>query len=407
MTELVKFNNGLRIIFKKNPGSKLASIVTLGPGGVRKECKKDNGIMGLMSLLIQRGTEKRNYEEISNDISMLGAYCDSFIGKNSLGFKMDCLADTFHQALEIYFDQLLNSVFPKVHVDIEKAKAIEELRTIKDNFDSYLYYEFLKALYGDHPYSFNTTGSITSLKRINRKEIIKSYRRFLDPRNLIVCVVGSFDKKKFMKTSGDILSDLKRQSANGFKKIKMKPVEKTKVVRKKINSNNAYIQIGMRGSTVSSDDRYALEVANSALSSYGGGRLYSELREKRGLVYSVYSSLFHGIEPGYLTVYLSCDPDNVERAIYTVLEVIHKMRLQGMQRDELERIKNYLIGSYEIELQRNSAQAVNYGLNELYGIPLDLGNYAKEISKITLKQANETIGRYFDLKRSVQVVLSP
>ena len=399
--------NGVTLLTKRNKLSPMVSVVTITPGGVRSETTNDNGISGLIANLIQKGTKKRNYKKIADDITMMGGYVESFVGKNSFGFKMDVIGKNLKKALELYFDLLLNSIFPEDYLKNEKKRALEELSTLKDNFEAYGYYEFLKGLYGNHPYGLNSIGSESSIKGITRKKVLKRYKRMLDPKNLVISVVGSFEEKGILRIIKGKLEKLRRFEENDFKSIEPFKLEKSTEIRKKIKSNNAYIHFGFRGTKISDNDKYPLEIINSALSNFGDGRLYAHLRENLALAYSVFSIIFHGIDDGYLIMYLNTDPKNLDLAVTELKNVLKDLRENGLSDEELERVKNYLVGSYDIELQKNSNQALTLALNELYSLPLDFEVYSREIMKVDKERVNEAIRKYLDPEKYVQIILAP
>ena len=125
------------------------------------------------------------------------------------------------------------------------------------------------------------------------------------------------------------------------------------------------------------------------------------------LVYSVDCSVFHGLEEGYISVYASCNPLNVKKVIGETKKAIDDLSNGRITSDELNRVKNYLIGSYEIELQKNSAQALTMALNELYGLPVGFDDYIKGIEMTSLESVKAAARKYLNDKRHATVILSP
>jgi zinc protease len=402
-----RLKNGLKVILKNNKSSPLLTLAVVGPGGVRGETIENNGITGLISNLIQKGTRNRSYKQISYDITMLGGYVETFVGRNTFGLKMDALCKNIDGVIDLFLDLLLHPVFSVEHLKQEKQRALEELLTLKDNFDAYGYSEFLTAMYGKHPYSYLSIGTEKSLAKIDRKSIVEYYSKLLDPKNLTLAIVGSFDEKDILGKMEKSLGKLETRISNDFKKMPVPKLSSPVDVERKIDSNNAYIHIGFRGATLGSEDKYALEVLNAALSNFGDGKLYMHLREKLALAYSVYSVIFHGIDDGYLMMYMNTGPDNTELAIREMRKIVEDLHKEGIDDKVLERVKNYIAGSYEIDLQRNSSQAINLALNRLYNLPLAFDDYTNSIMKVDRAAVQRVIDKYLDLSRSVQVVLKP
>ena len=178
-------------------------------------------------------------------------------------------------------------------------------------------------------------------------------------------------------------------------------------VRRPIQGEKAYVQYGFRGSKLDDPDRFALDVLSALLASSGGGRFYVRLREELGLVYSVDTSVFHGLSNGFFSINFNTVPQQADQALEEVQREIKKLRQNSIPVEELTRVKNFIIGNYEIDLQRAGSQAAQLSLGTLYGTDRTLADYILEIERVTAEDVQAAVERYLTLDRSVLVLLSP
>jgi predicted Zn-dependent peptidase len=185
------------------------------------------------------------------------------------------------------------------------------------------------------------------------------------------------------------------------------PLTELREVRLPIQGEKAYIQYGFRGATVKEEDRYHLDVLATLLSSSGGGRLYARLREDLGLVYSVDCLAVHGVDPGFIAIVLNTTPDRVDQALEEVQHELQTLRTENISEKELKRVKNFLVGTHEIELQRSGTQAMHLCLGELYGTSKSLGDYGKAIMNVSEENVRAAAEKYLTVDKAVMVLLSP
>jgi zinc protease len=175
----------------------------------------------------------------------------------------------------------------------------------------------------------------------------------------------------------------------------------------KPGKKQSHIVIGFQGTTYTSRDRFPMTVLNNILSGQGG-RLFIGLRDRLSLAYSVSSMNQEGIEPGYFTVYIGTDPSKEKTAVKEILNELRKICTKRVTKDELDRSKQYLVGTYELDLQRLAALANSYTFYELYGLGLDeIENYPKEILKVTADDVLATARKYIDVDAYTMAVVAP
>jgi len=224
---------------------------------------------------------------------------------------------------------------------------------------------------------------------------------------MVITVVGDFKTETLLDTLSDRLLKIKSSKSKLLKLKPEKPHHEIQKVEIKKEKMQAHIALGFLGTTVHSEDRYALEVLNNILSGQGG-RLFLELRDKQSLAYSVTSLMIEGIEPGLFAVYMGTEPRKVPVALEGILKELEKIRSNKIGQKELDRAKNYIVGNYDIDLQRNSAVASTLAFNELYGIGLsEFSDYPENILQVTSDQVLEVAQKYLKLDAYTLAVVQP
>ena len=222
---------------------------------------------------------------------------------------------------------------------------------------------------------------------------------------MVISMVGDFDPETYRDFFEEKLGHLKKRTTLKLK-IKTPQVPKQNIENKVHKDKmQTHIVLGFLGTTIYSKDRYALEVLNHILAGQGG-RLFMELRDKQSLAYTVTSFSQEGLEPGFFAVYIATEPQKTSQAISGIISELGKIRSEKVSPAELERAKKHLIGTFEIDLQRNSHLNSQLTFNELYGLGYkELSLFPEKVLKITEKDVLRVAQKYFDMKRYVLSVV--
>jgi zinc protease len=251
-------------------------------------------------------------------------------------------------------------------------------------------------------------GTIKSVRGLTNQKLARFHRGVLCADEMVVTVSGDVCAKEVRELLDAMLTDLPRK---GMKPPKLssdpaakKPRERTVTKREK---EQAHIVVGFQGTTFKGADRYAMAVLNNILSGQGG-RLFLTLRDRMGLAYAVSSIHHEGIDPGYFAVYIGTEPGKIEVAKKGIIEQLQAMVREAPTDEELQRSKQYLVGSFEIELQRNGALASTHTFNQLYGLgPDEVEKYPKRIMAITAEDVLKVARKYIRPEAYTMAVVKP
>jgi len=407
--DIVRFQlpSGIRVLIRENRNLPLISVRSASLGGLRAETSKINGINHLISQLLTKGTENRTAREIAEESENLSGHVDGYMGRNLVGISSTFLSEKIAEGLNLFFDILLHPSLPEDEIFKEKGHTYTAIRNEQDSLATVAMRNFFKSLYAKHPYGLPSLGTTASVRSLKRDQMLRYYRQTVRPDNLVFSIVGDVSADEIRERFEDKLKSWKapgqKRPAIARPLAPKKPIEIVHQ-RKKLQ---AHIVYGFLGTTITHKDRYVLEVMNSVLSGQGG-RLFLELRDKQSLCYAVSCSSQEGIEPGYIAVYMGTDASKLETALEGIKMEIAKIRADCVTEEEIERAKRFLIGNYELDLQKNHSVAALLTYHEIYGIPRDeLVRYPERIEAITRADILRVAKKYLRPEASVLSVIRP
>lgn len=396
--QVKKLKNGIRLVFKKNSNLPLLSVRLVNYGGLRSENPKSNGLHHLLAQVLTKGTQNRSAEELALEIEGIAAGIDAFSGRNVDGLQGDFLSEKWREGLDLFTDILLHPAFDKNEIEKERKNTLQAIHREQDQLASIAYKKFFRELYPKHPYGMPVIGTKQSVQGIRLADLRAAHETLLNPKNMVVSVVGDFDPDSIEDFLNDKLSPLKSKKSTALKlSMPEAPGEIIRIEDRKSNKMQTHIVLGFLGTKINSQDRYSLDVLNNILAGQGG-RLFIELRDKLSLAYSVTSFSQEGLERGFFSVYIATEPQKVNKAIEGILRELSKIKTELVSENEIERAKKYIVGSYEIDLQRNATVANQLAFNELYGLGArEIRKLPEKILKINREDVLKTANKYFNL----------
>src|SRR3990170_1739739 len=361
----VLLDNGITVLIKENHSVPLFAARAAFLGGVRFEDKNSNGVFNFVSETLTRGTTSRSAEDIAREIESIAGSVNGFSGRNSFGVTVESLSRNFDKAMDILADVVLHPSFIPEEIERARRDILSDINREGDNPLRLTINLFLNTLYREHPYGLNVLGTKDTISKTTREDLIRFYKKYAHPDNIRTDALKQKDKAQ------------------------------------------THIILGFQAPTLKDPDQYPFEVLNAILAGQGG-RLFTELRDKRSLAYSVTSFLNFGLEPGFFGVYIGSAPEKEAEAIQGIKEQLTILLRDGITDDELKRAKNYLVGNFEIGLQQNSSQAAKIAFDELYGIGWDeYTRYPEQIYSVTSEDVMRVARKYIDLDKYTLVIVRP
>lgn len=408
MGHVATLENGIKLIIKEDHTLPVVAVVSAFEGGLRHEDENNNGINNLISHMITRGTKDLTAKKITELARGTASGFSGFSGKNTFGLEAEFLKEYEDEGWDLLSDIIQNPSFDSDELAKVKEEALAEKDAEKDDLVTTTVRLFKKALYKDHPYSMPDNGTEKNIELLTRDDLIRYYETFAVPSNMVIAVVGDVDAggvlMRVRELFGDFSGEEFRPSEVPSPEKPNSPIEARKETHDK---EQAHIFFGFLGSDLLSSDYYKLEVLSAVLSGHGG-RLFSEIREKLGLAYAVDAFNIGGLDRGFFGVYLATEPKNITRVKEEIKAELMKVKEDGVTLEELERAKNYIVGNYELSLQKNIDMARNMAIYELYGLGYDYPYlYPEKIFSVTEEDILNTADEYIDFGSMVISVVSP
>ena len=401
------FPSGLKLLVMRDASVPIVAVRATWVGGLRYEDERSNGISHMLASLLSRGTKTRSAEQIMHEVEGMAGSISGYSGRNSLGLQAEFLSRYLERGFDLVADCLLNATFSDEELDKERRIVIDDIRAQEDNLGQVTFRLFHSGMWKKHPYRLDPLGTTDSVAGFTRRRLMQHFRRFYAIKNLTLAVVGDVDPSRVIAKVATLFSGASEAGAQRAEVAAEPPSEGPRQVFRFLDKEQAHIVLGFPGVTFASPDRFPLEVLAHVLSGQGG-RLFSEIREKRALAYRVSAFSLEGTDPGYFAVYVATSPEKVDEAVRAMRQELKAVVETGISPDELERAQRYLIGTHAIGLQRKSAIAAALAFYEAYGQGWrSYRLYGDNIMKVTAADVVRVARKYLDPQREVAAVVEP
>src|SRR5262249_21217849 len=290
---------------------------------------------------------------------------------------------------------LLNATMPEKAITREKEIQIAAIQQENEQLTTVARNIMRQALFPQHPYALRSNGSVESVQRLTQKDLLEFRDRYVVAKNGVIFVFGDVKASEVKQLVEQTLGKMKPGALALTDAKPSAPLSKPETVERHKDKAQGVIMAGFRGASLSSPDRYALDLIDEASSDLGS-RFFIRIREQMGLAYYVGASQMQGLVPGLFAFYLGTDPKKIEPVKTALLDEIHKLANEGLTPEELARAKKKLIGQQEIANQSNDAFGYQCALHELYGLGFD---YYKrldhDVNAVTLDAIKQVAAKYF------------
>ena len=341
--EIRKLDCGVRVVMETIPHVQSAAIGIWVKTGAVNETAKYAGVSHYIEHMMFKGTENRNAREIAADIDKIGGQMNAFTSKESTCYYVKVLKDNFEKGAEVLLDMLSNSLFDKIEMDKERQVICEEIKMIEDQPDDLAHDVVSEILFKGNPLGNSIIGTPSSLNRISRKVLTEYFDTQYTRDSIVVSVAGNINPDQvcaYLEDKFDKLRASKPYHENGYT-----PYEKKhKVIVKDIQQS--HLCLATRAISLIDPRYYAFSVLNNVMGGSMSSRLFQNIREEKGLAYSVYSMLSCFSSDGYFNIYAGVSHDKIGAAIGGIREELEILGSQGITEEELSASREQLKSSY-------------------------------------------------------------
>jgi predicted Zn-dependent peptidase len=400
---------GLRIITEAMPTVRSVTVGIWVGVGSRDEASSLAGASHYLEHLLFKGTKRRDALAISSAIDAVGGEMNAFTSKEYTCFYARVLDTDLPLAVDVVCDLVTSSVITKADVESERDVILEEIAMHDDDPTDMVHDQFAQVLFGDGPLGRPVLGTVESIETIGRTAISGYYRRRYRPQDMVVAVAGNIDHaavvrlvRRAFESAG--LGDLEATPVLPRVGDRLPGgIGGVRVVRR--TTEQANVVLGTPGMSRRDDRRFSLGVLNAALGGGMSSRLFQEIREKRGLAYSVYSYHAQYADAGLFGVYAGCVPRKVDDVLAICREELEKVVAHGITHDELERGKGQLRGSLVLGLEDTGSRMSRIGKAELvHGELLSVDAIIDRINGVTLDEVSAVAADVLAARPTLAVV---
>jgi predicted Zn-dependent peptidase len=386
--------NGLTIITEQMPHIRSASIGIWLETGSRDEDAEWNGISHFIEHMVFKGTKHRTAEEIARQVDSIGGNMDAFTAKECICFNVKVLDEHVPTALDILSDLVLNPVFDATDIVRERGVILEEIKMDEDNPDYLVHEIFTQNFWKDHPLGKPILGTKETVKRFERQSVLDAYARRFVPGNIILSAAGNLDHAHFVEQVTKHFEHMKPMK-NGFHSLAPKIVPRI-ILRNKKALEQVQLCLGVPAHPIAHEKRHAGYVLNTLLGGGMSSRLFQNIRERQGLVYSIYSDLNPYRDTGCLAVYAGTSLASAAKVVQSVVSEFRKLKTEPVLEEELRRAKAQLKGSLMLSLESSTARMSNLARQEMYFERYyDLDELIERIEAVTAEDLTGLANEFF------------
>ncbi len=396
MTKVKRYENGLRLVVKQMQGLMSVTMGILVGTGASAETDAEDGISHFIEHMQFKGTQKRNAFEISDAFDRLGAQVNAFTGKDMTCYYSKCTTDHTAACFELLSDLFLHSTFPEEEMEREKGVVCEEISMNEDTPEDLCLDLLAHAYYGKENYGRNILGTADNVKSFTVADIERYKKARYCPENIVISFAGGVD----METAQALVEGYFADLAKGdFSPRTPKLIDVRQSLVKKKPIEQMHIALAYP-SVPRGDSREDLVAAiNGILGGSMSARLFQEVREKRGLAYSVYSYTSAFPECATLNIYAGVNPKNTEEAYEAICQVVKTLKEKGISEEEFLRSREQMKSGMFFSNESSNSQMLLYGRYMLYFDKLfDFEDKLNRINAMTHAQAQEVLEGMFDEK---------
>jgi predicted Zn-dependent peptidase len=384
-------SNNITVVTESISYFSTVSIGVWWKTGGRFENVTNNGISHFIEHMLFKGTSRRSAYDIAREIDAVGGTLNAFTGKESTCLYARVLKKDMDTALDILADMCKRSAFREEDIEKEKYVVTQEIKMIDDNPEEYVYDLFNTTYFSGHPLGMTILGTQKNVEGFTKDVIVSHFEDHYRPQNVIITATGRVDHDSFVGKI-ETLFDLAR--SEGPQSELEKPEPHTGVHFYEKDLEHAYVCIGTRGVSQVDEKRYPLYVLNALLGGSMSSHLFQEIREKRGLVYNIYSYVNCYYDTGTFGISTSTSRESVEEVITLVKKEILRIRDKGITDAELTFSKEHIKGNLFISLESSESRMGRLAKNEIYfGSYIPLKETLRSIDGIRKSDVNE-MGRF-------------
>ena len=405
MNQKTTLSNKLRIVTERIPHVKSVSVGIWVNVGSRDEREAEGGISHFIEHMIFKGTARRDALQIAKEIDQIGGMSNAFTSKEFTCFHAKVMSDHLPLVTDLLTDIFLGSLFGEEDLERERQVILQEIRMVEDTPDELVHILFSRNLWPGHAVGRPVMGAVETVSSIGPAEIRDYLNRTYRPPKIVIAAAGDVDHQAFVELMAPAFESLKEGAA--LKRVAPPSTATgTQVSYKELEQ--VHLCLGSGFPNVLDDRRFAAAILNIILGGNMSSRLFQEIREKRGLAYSVYSFFSAYLDAGMLGVYAGVDAAQTAETVQLILAELKKFREGLLEASELKAAQEHLKGSIILGSESVDNRMTRLAKNEItYGRNIDFDEILDKINAVTLDEVIALAQEYIKPEQLNLTVLGP
>jgi len=357
-------NNGVRVVSQRVEHMHTVSIGIWVANGSRHESPEQNGISHFIEHLLFKGTPRRSARQISMEIDSMGGVLNAFTGHEYVCYYAKVLAKFLARTTDLLTDIFLHSTFPAEEIERERKVILQEIKMRDDSPDDFIHDQFHQSFWKGHALGLSIPGTVETVSALTRDQIIDYKQSRYRPKDIIVSAAGNVRHDELVGLMESAFSDVSSDWASFAQ-----PMVSHSGLRVNLSERDleqTLICLGTRGLSQDHPDRFALFLLNTIMGGGMSSRLFQEVREKRGLAYSIYSYIISHADTGALVVYAGTEQSQCLEVIDIALSEMKRLKLEPVSQEELDSAREQLKGKILMSLESSESLMTRLAKNEIY-----------------------------------------
>jgi len=356
-------DNGIRIISETINHVRSISIGIWVKCGSRSEGKSSNGTAHFIEHMLFKGTKSRSAFNIAYEIDSIGGLVNAYTGKEATTFYMKVPDYHLSTAIEILADIFNNSLFDPAEIEKEKEVVLQEIHMVEDTPDEFIYDYFGNVFWGDHPLGFPVLGTKESVGGFQREDLLKYFNSNYRPENLVIAATGNLRHEDLVGLAARFFESLERRTS---KDPLLRPTASFGYGILEKDLEQVHMIVGSLGPSYTSQERYACFLLNAVLGGSMSSRLFQEIREERGLAYSIHSYLVSYQDIGKVGIYVGTGDDKLKQVLALIQKELLRFKTECLNAQELQAAKEQIKGNFLLGMESTDNRMTRIAKNEIY-----------------------------------------
>jgi predicted Zn-dependent peptidase len=330
--------------------------------GSRDEQENESGLTHFIEHMLFKGTQKRSALEIAKQLDAVGGMSNAFTSKENTCFHAKVLDTHLPLVVEILSDIFLQSVFDQVEVEREREVILQEINMVEDTPDEYVHILFNKNFWDGNPLGRPIFGNVQTVRSFTREMILSYLNRGYHPDRIVLTAAGNVNHQEFLELVGPAFSSIKR---HGHSLDRTPPRANSRVDLYPRDIEQIHLCLGTRGTSLLEKERYCCSILNVILGGSMSSRLFQEVRERRGLAYSIYSFLSSHTDAGMMGIYGAVRPDNIKETLELIRQELSRFKGEPISDTELRAAKEHIKGGIYLAAENTDNRMSRLAKNEI------------------------------------------